>query len=120
MLAAFNGHTSVVRLLLEKGARVNDRDQDGRTALMYAASGPFQKTVQLLLEHQAEVDLQDRQEHWTALMFAAAEGHVDVVQTLLDHHADATLRDVDQDTALSFAQQKGHGDVVSLIKKRTQ
>ena len=89
----------------------------GRTALMYAASGPFQRTVLLLLENKAAVNLQDRQEHWTALMVAAGRGHTDVVQTLLDYHADNTLKDVDGDTALSFAQRQGHGDVVRLIKK---
>ena len=57
----------------------------GRTALMYAASGPNPETVQLLLEKKADPNLVDQAEKFTALMFAAAEGQTRVVQILLKH-----------------------------------
>jgi ankyrin repeat protein len=37
MMAAEEGHLEVAALLIEKGADVNSKDNDGRTALMMAA-----------------------------------------------------------------------------------
>ncbi len=104
MLAAFDGHTEIVRLLIERRAEVNAVDRSGRTALMYAASGPNQETVQLLLVNGAKVNLRDREEMYTALMFAAAEGQAENVQLLLAHGADQSLVDVDGETAANFAR----------------
>ena len=74
MWASFNGHTAVNALLLENGAAINAREVNGRTALMYASSGPFAETVELLLEKGADVNIQGTAEGFTALMTAAAEG----------------------------------------------
>jgi len=115
MLAAFDGHTEAVDLLLQFGAKVDTRDVMGRTALMYAASGPNADTVQSLLAGGASVDLADDAEHWTALMFAAAEGQSTVVRLLLAKGADRTLRDVDGDAAADFALQRGHRELAELL-----
>jgi ankyrin repeat protein len=53
--AAFQGHESVVRLLLEKGADMSTTDIDGATPLHHAAWGGFEAVVLLLVEHGAEV-----------------------------------------------------------------
>lgn len=116
MFAAFNGHTAVVRFLEEKGAEVDTRDINGRTALMYASSGPYLDTVALLLSKGSDVNVQGTLEGFTALMTAAAEGQVEIVRHLLDHGADRNLEDKDGDTALSFARQFGHVDVVELLE----
>lgn len=115
MYAAFNAHTEIVGLLLQRGARVDERDPTGRTALMYAATSPVVEPVKLLLDKKANVNLVDSDEHFSALMFAAAEGHVDVVRVLLARGADSTLKDVDGDTASSFAKKSGHAAVVQLL-----
>ena len=116
MLAAFNGHTPVLQFLLEEGAEVEAKDVNGRTALMYASSGPFEEAVAFLLEHGAEVDVQGTLEGFTALMTAASEGLVEVVRLLLAHGADPSLVDKDGDTAASFARQNGHSEVVELLE----
>lgn len=116
MLAAFDGHTQIVRMLLDNRARIDTRDNMGRTALMYAASGPNPETVQLLLERRADPNLADKEEKFTALMFAAAEGQIRVVEILLAHGADAALKDADGETALDFARQNGHTAVIRLLK----
>ena len=36
MLASYPGHTALVRLLLQSGARINATDRSGATALHYA------------------------------------------------------------------------------------
>ena len=115
MLAAFNGHTQVVELLLSHGAEVNLCDNAGRTALIYAASGSNEVTVELLLEKQANVNIADKVESWTALMFAAAEGQTKIVKLLLGYQADWTMTDVDGETARDFADNKRHTKTVEVI-----
>jgi ankyrin repeat protein len=119
MFAAFNGHRRVVSFLLVEGAKVDHKDANGRTALMYASSGPFAETVELLLDAGAEVDVQGMLEGFTALMTAAAEGQLEVVELLLERGADPALEDVDGDTALSFARQGRHNEVVALLEERS-
>jgi ankyrin repeat protein len=101
---------------VEKGARVDTKDINGRTALMYASSGPFPETVELLLKKGANVNIQGELEGFTALMTAAAEGQVKVVRLLLLYGADSSLKDEDGDTAETFALQKGHSAVVELLR----
>jgi ankyrin repeat protein len=47
--ACMGGKDDVVRLLLERGACVEARDDDGRTALMHAAREGFTPVVDVLL-----------------------------------------------------------------------
>merc|ERR1711969_379693 len=49
MHAALNGHIEIVAALLEAGAALEAQDNDGRTALMYAASNGHVQTALLLL-----------------------------------------------------------------------
>jgi hypothetical protein len=62
--AARKGQTDQVRALLEKGAAVESRDRDGRTALMLAAEHGHPDTVSLLLSKGAKTDARDK-EGWT-------------------------------------------------------
>ena len=55
-MASGNGYESVVRLLLDKGAKVESADQDGQTPF-HLASGLGHKSVfQLLLDKGSKVD----------------------------------------------------------------
>lgn len=120
MMAAFEGITEVVALLLEHGAELDRRDEAGRTALMYASSGPFQETVELLVRNGAEIDAADTAEGWTALMFAAAEGHQPVVETLLRLGANPSSADQDGETAIDHARQRGQTHIVALLESRPE
>jgi len=118
MLAAFNGHTQLCEYIIKNGAHVEARDNSGRTALMYASTGPFAATVKMLLNNGANSNSVDHVEKWSALMNAAAEGQMEVVQILLEYGADKNLKDIDGDTAESFALQKKHLEVFNFLKNR--
>ena len=116
MLAAFNGHTKLVEMLIDRGGEVNHLDATGRTALMYCCSGPFPETVKVLIDKGAKVNIVDNSEKWTALMFAAAEGQTANVKLLLDNGADVKPKDIDGDTAADFAANNGHHQVSKMIE----
>jgi uncharacterized protein len=120
MLASFEGHASMVDVLIQAGAKIDQRDSMQRTALFYAASGTNVESVDSLLRAGADVNVKDGQEGWTPIMVAASEGHPAVVQKLLEKNPELLLRDVDGDSALDFAVQKGHREVVELLKAKIE
>lgn len=120
MYASFNGHSELIRDLLLRGAKVNLQDVNGRTALMLAASGPFPDAVKLLLDHNSDPNIIDKEEHFTALMYAAAEGQLEVAKLLMKYHADPRMKDIDGDDALIFARDNGHQHVVEFLNSYTR
>jgi len=71
-LAAFWGHSDIVKALLEKGANVNGRNSGTQwTACHCAAFQGHGKVIMILLEHNANVQLRDEQGR-TAVDFASA------------------------------------------------
>lgn len=104
-LAAFHGHDSVIKLLLEHGANPNTCDRRGRDALSVAAEHGYQIAVKLLLDHGAEVNHVDDYER-SALSYAAEGGHDTVVRLLMDHKADVNTKDDGDRNALSLCDEK--------------
>src|SRR5947209_5518941 len=80
-------YTEIARMLLERGADINARDEWGRTALMIGADEGYSELVSLLLDWEADVHARDER-GYTALMFAAWKGHLDVVKALIERGAD--------------------------------
>jgi ankyrin repeat protein len=72
-----------VRLLLDKGARPNARDEDGWTPLHFACQAGSSDIVLLLLNHGAHPTVTNSIEQ-TALHVAASNGRKEVVTVLLD------------------------------------
>jgi ankyrin repeat protein len=60
-LAASSGHTNVVVLLLDKGAKIDSTEKDGATPLHFAAQEGCLNAVKLLLDRGASVNARDKQ-----------------------------------------------------------
>ncbi len=105
-LAAGAGNWSLVKFLLERGAKCEP--PQGVPALLAAASiaDDDPRGVQLLLKHRARVDAADSLGR-TALMNAALEGHAKIVRALLDAGANADLADRHGVTAVMEAARAG-------------
>ena len=80
--AADKGQVSRVLEILGEGADVNDKDDQGETALMKAAANGHGALVTVLLARGAEVSEKDRKGQ-TALMRAAEKGHLPILKVLL-------------------------------------
>ncbi len=78
---AKQGNDKIVRLFLQAGIDVNIKNNDGQTALMYAAYNGHKSTVELLLKSGANINVVDKFGD-SALSWAAAEGHQDIVKLI--------------------------------------
>ena len=63
MWAAYQHRTETVRTLLEAGASANVPGQHHMTALVWAAGRGYLDVVQLLLQHGAKVNINDKVSH---------------------------------------------------------
>lgn len=121
MMAAQNGGTEIVRILLQHKAQVNIQTDTGETALMYAALMGNVDIVALLLAASARVDLVTHDKGFSALMMASSRGHVAVVDKLLEHAIETRqyhvldIKDVAGQTALDHASDAREQQVMDRL-----
>ena len=82
MLASQEGHCQVVRLLLERGAKVDLQDSKGWSALMLACQAGHCEVAELLLESGADVDLQSLE--WESAHSLALSHHNHKISHLIE------------------------------------
>jgi len=106
-LACQLGNWPLVQFLLERGAATEP--VGGIPALVAAASAETDDPtgIQLLLAHQAKLDVCDSQQR-SALHLAATAGHVEIIKTLLNAGAKIDLRDHAGRTAWLEAAAHAH------------
>ena len=131
--AASSGRLSVVRFLLEKGTRVDEKGTRNLAPLHFAAAKGHRAVVDLLLAKGADVN-GTGSGGITALHLAAANGHVAVAETLLAAKPNLRSALVDStavyslgannafspavgETALHAAVKKGSELVVELLAR---
>ena len=93
--ALYRNHFPVAEFLLERGGRVDARDERQQTPLYKAINRPGKvvlDAVRFLLDHGADVNAR-RDDLWTPLHLAVNIGELSVAQLLLEHQADVNLRD---------------------------
>ena len=115
ILASQQGEVEVIRLLLQLGANIHQRDKDRFTALHWASTNGHNAVVETLLKRSngAKVNKQGKGEQ-TALHLAVANGHLDAVKTLLVHGADVQ-KEAKGRAALHIASQKGDRQMVRFL-----
>lgn len=73
--------------------QVDDRDENGTTPLMVAATKGLTLFVKELLNHGADVNGQDL-DNWTANLCAAKAGFLEIVELLVENGADIEHREM--------------------------
>jgi len=123
ILAAHNGHLEVLEYLLmqrpdndgvSKG--VDNRDNAGWTALMFAARYGHARVVHRLLKAGADIDARNN-DRYCAFIFAAWFGHWDVLKLLGDARADPNIQNKFGETARYFAEAFANDSVLQLVHK---
>ncbi|KAF2179636.1 ankyrin [Zopfia rhizophila CBS 207.26] len=85
------------------------------SALLWAANGANEKTIELSLRYGADINTTD-ENGCTPLSLAAKQGHQSVVELLLARNElEVFSQDKGSRTALSWASRSGHGMVVDLL-----
>lgn len=102
MLAANNGHTIMVNLLLENGADINAKDKVKRLNVWCGRSKP-------------EEDIIFGND--TALMKAASKGYKEIVKMLIKNGANTMAKNAKGLTALDIARENNQTEIVYLLEK---
>lgn len=96
------------KVLINAGADVNTKDNEGKTALMYAAYGRAKGSVDLLIKNKANVNAKDNY-GYTALMYACMHlKNLATVKSLI--RAGANLNEVNDTLAAIVAMVSGRAD----------
>ena len=114
MLAAYENHLEVCRLLLEKKAAVDKQNNKGSTALFLAVQENHIDICRLLLEKKAAINKQNNY-GFTPLYVAAQEGNLAVCKLLLEKKAAIDKQNNAGCTALFKAAQEGHVEVCKFL-----
>ncbi|WP_353274418.1 ankyrin repeat domain-containing protein [Wolbachia endosymbiont (group B) of Hofmannophila pseudospretella] len=114
MIAAENGHTNIVEILLKKGADVNKKDSYGPTALHLAAKNGHTNIVEILVEKGADVNVRDHHAN-TVLYLATNNGHEGIVEILLEKGANVNGKSSFGVVPLHLAASSGCESVVKVL-----
>lgn len=112
--AADRGDAGEVRTLLERGAQIDSRDGQGRTALLIAMHGNHVDAARVLIDAGADVNAKDAIQD-SPYLYAGARGHLDILRMTLAHGADLRSTNRYRGTALIPAAERGHVDTVRTL-----
>ena len=117
--AVENGREAMIRLLLEKGAKLETvAEASGWTPLLYAIDNGQKAVVKLLLEKGAKLEAVRGVPDNTPLLYAIAKRDEAVVQLLLEKGAKLETKSTYGQTPLSKAAAYGNEVVVKLLLER--
>lgn len=87
------GRMNQVADYIKTGVDINGTDQEGNTALMFAASYGYFNIAKLLLDNKADPNIENFTEGYTPIFDAIRNSHLDVVKLLIKYGADLTITD---------------------------
>ena len=117
IIAADQGHSECIRLLLDRNADIESKDNSGSTALLVATEKGHLESVRLLLDRNADIESKDINGR-TAFLVAAKKSRLECIRLLLDKNADVESNDDSGWTALGIAAMSGHLECVRLLLDR--
>lgn len=98
----------------EKARRTSVRELDKMTALWLASQKGYALTVDILIEHDADIHAVDKDGR-TPLMLAAEGGHGPVVDKLLNRRNPEDFQKDELNKALLLAAKGKHGDTITIL-----
>lgn len=73
----------LVKLLLSYGADIEHRNKEGWTPLLIAVNNNFHEIVEILLDHNANIEVQRTQNNFTPLSIACVNGNYEVCESII-------------------------------------
>eukprot|EP00931_Biecheleriopsis_adriatica_P080923 TRINITY_DN5426_c0_g1_i1.p1 TRINITY_DN5426_c0_g1~~TRINITY_DN5426_c0_g1_i1.p1 ORF type:complete len:413 (+),score=83.86 TRINITY_DN5426_c0_g1_i1:30-1268(+) len=113
IVAAAQGDVLRVKDLVERGANLEAKDNEGHTPIAVAILEDHLPTVKELADQGADIEATD-DEGSTALALAALMGRQDIVKELIDRGANLEAKDKNGHTPIALAILAGH---LPLVKE---
>ncbi|MGH0149070.1 UNVERIFIED_CONTAM: hypothetical protein FKN15_056427 [Acipenser sinensis] len=118
-LAAYKGHTEVVRILLKAGCDLDIQDDSEQTALHRAAVVGNTDVISALLQEGCALDRQDKDGN-TALHEVSWHGFSQSVKLLVKSGANIQAKNKAGQTPLDLAREQNSPEVALLLTKAPQ
>ena len=113
-LAASGKDLGVMLTLISKGAKVNEMDNSGRSALHWAIAKNSQPVmVEELIKNGANVNLPSGKSANTPLHYAAKEGNAPALKILLQNGADLNIRNAMNETPAQICKNAQVGKIIN-------
>ncbi|MGD2180784.1 ankyrin repeat domain-containing protein [Lusitaniella coriacea] len=118
MLAAMQGHVSVVELLIARQTDVNARDCLGKDALCLACSNGHLPVVRALVNAGVSINQQDSQGD-TPLLLALSHQHIPLATFLVESGADVNAKNEEKRTPLMAAiHEEEYLEIIQTLVER--
>jgi ankyrin repeat protein len=108
-----------IKLLIDKGADVNIKNDINDTALIWACNNNRNiEIIQLLLNKGADVNIQSLNIGTTALLCACSNDDTEIIKLLLDNDAELNVKNSQNFTPLHHACRNNNIEIVKLFLKK--
>lgn len=115
MITVFNSCESCAKVLLnQKNIKLERMDSFSRTALFLSCLSDREEITRILLDHGAEVSVQDGYNNYP-ICVSAERGNANIIKMLLDKRADIESRDRYKNTPLILATKNLRFDAVKIL-----
>ena len=118
-IAAYGGHTNVVKLLMNVARNPNQPRNDGVTPIFIAAQKNHIQVVKLLISSTDNPN-QARNGGCTPIFIAAQYNHIDMVKLLMNSTENPNRPNNNGATPIFIAAQNNHIEVVKLLINSTE
>ncbi len=106
--------TDIVKMLIEKGVRPDEKDPSLNTPLMWASFNGFTAASAVLIEKGADIHAQNNL-GYNAITYAGYNGKIDTLKFLFQKGARIEDKNHYLDNALTWASYNGHYSVVKFL-----
>ncbi len=114
ILALLEKYTNIAKFLLNRGADINSKDEDGKTALLIAIWDRNFDMAKILINRGADVNIVDNKGD-TPLTYASRGGNLNIIKLLIDKGADINKKTEQGLTPLTLSLYNGHSEVADFL-----
>jgi hypothetical protein len=114
--AVEKGNLEAVDLLISNGASLAEKDFEGNTALVLAVMNNHLKIAEYLIEKGADINAKKHNGD-TVLIIAAENGYRDILELLIANRANISTKDKKGHSALWHAGRNSYAEIANILKQ---
>ena len=105
----------IVEILLQKGARIDEKSKKGFTPLHFAVSKGYKQIVEMLIKHDANLEIDQDPRLFSLLHIATGKGFIEIVEMLITKGVKLDEKDAFGCTPLILAIFQGKSLMVAML-----